>query len=383
VIIAPDFVCPTGDASCDPSLVRDQARLVFENAYRLGSVVEIEPIVGGYMNWSFKVVAEHDVVQRNYFVRKYNASTRLPEIRLEHGLVTHVVEHGLDVAAPVQQAANGSTWVTRREMIDGRCMSRHFAVFAYLSGEAKYSWCFKTKVTAGELISCAQTLATYHHAVAGFEAGSPCRAKPAIMQYLPMLPSIYGRLAATAGRTNFDRLFVQKLDDIISCIGDSQVPAVHLAAMPSLVCHGDFHPGNMKYEADRVVALFDFDFCHLDQRMFDIGHALHFFCFSWDSEDDGALDLDALEAFLGAYQERARELGGSTPLLETELSYLPAFVHAGNLFTLDWDIQDFYADPHRDVDEYVAYLQHNLRMIETINLKRKAIVAAVAAVSGA
>ena len=44
--------------------------------------------------------------------------------------------------------------------------------------------------------------------------------------------------------------------------------------MPHCAIHCDFHPGNLKYENNRVVGIFDFDWSKIDLRLFDLRMAV-------------------------------------------------------------------------------------------------------------
>lgn len=384
-----DLIIPVGDTGTDPASVVDEVRDVVTAHYDLGTLKDVWPISGGYINWSFGVLAESKDGESRFFVRKYNKSTAENAVRYEHALVDHLIGRGFAEAAPVLRTHDGSSYVTRRETDVQGSVPRFFAVYGFLPGEDKYSWCFNTEVTDEELVSCAQTLARYHACVSDFDPGNLERkatpggypgngAVPPIMEHLSLLAPIYRDLAGRPGDDAFSRYLREKLELIVDCVTKSIVRGDELREMPVLAVHSDFHAGNMKYIDGHVVALFDFDYSRMDYRMFDIGHALHFFCFSWRPESDGGLWLDKLDAFLRAYQRAARELSGVGPLSPVEAAHVVPFLHAGNIFTLDWDIQDFFAEPGRDVDEYLLFLRHNVRMMETIEANREAIERVVA-----
>lgn len=376
-------VVPMGDGGADPTAVREQVRDVLATDYDLGEIADLWQISGGYINWSFGARARSGETDVQYFIRKYNRGTNEATVRFEHALVDHLVARGFTRVAPVIRSREGESFVTRSEA-GATPAPRHFAVYGFLPGESKYSWCFDTDVTSDELVSCARTLAEYHSAVSDYLPADTGRVpSPAsyqgngavlpIMELLPQLPLLYAALASRAENNTFGDYLRASIDTINRCVREAALPADRLMGSPSLVVHSDFHAGNVKYDRGDVVALFDFDYARYDYRMFDIGHALHFFCFSWKPESDGRLWPEKLSAFIHAYQEASRGLPGIGPLNAVEVANLVPFLHAGNIFTLDWDIRDYFADPDRDPDEYLIYLRHNVRLMEEIDLQRDAI----------
>jgi homoserine kinase type II len=132
--------------------------------------------------------------------------------------------------------------------------------------------------------------------------------------------------------------------------------------MVQLVIHCDFHPGNLKYDGDQVVGLFDFDWSKMDARSFDVALALWYFCTGWSGGGDGILRLGQVETFLRAYQGWLGGRFGLGPLDPVEGKYLPYMINASNLYVLNWTILDYYG---KDVDpqEYMIYLQHHVRFL--------------------
>lgn len=380
---------PVGDGGTDPRVVKDEVRHVLTTRYGLGEVTDVWPISGGYINWSFGARATSGDEESQYFIRKYNRGTDGAAVRYEHSLIDHLVRQGFDKVAPVLRTEDDASFVALCDAADPQT-DRYFAVYGFLPGETKYSWCFDTDVTEKELVNCARTLAEYHAAVSDYVPSLGSRRPtpgayqgngtlPPIMEHLSALPPVYAALAAEAEDDVFGRYLRSKIDTILRCVREATLPDDRLQGMPSLVVHSDFHAGNMKYDDGEVVALFDFDFARFDYRMFDIGHALHFFCFSWATEDDGQLWPEKLVRFVREYQAAIKEYPGVGPMRPAELANLIPFLHAGNIFTLDWDIRDYFAEPGRDPDEYLTYLQHNVRLMETIDAQQDEISSLVAA----
>ena len=386
--VDPNSVIPAGDFGIDPAHVTEEVRQIIATNYSLGEITNIWRISGGYINWSFGCQTSNDQGPVQYFIRKYNRGIGSETVRFEHALVDHLLMKEYSLVAPVLRTLEGKSFVTITQ--DG--VERHIAVYGFLPGESKYSWCFDTDVTEKELISCARTLASYHGCISDYcptierqsdpLAYQGCGVVPPIMDQLPHLPAVYKKLAARAPINVFGDYLHNKIDVILAALQAAAIPAHQRVDLPMLVVHSDFHAGNVKYVDGDVVALFDFDYARYDQRMFDIGHALHFFCFSWDEDSNGELWADKLSIFLRTYQATMREIGGVGPLSRHELDYLIPYLHAGNFFTLDWDVRDYFAAPGREPEEYLTYLRHNVRLLETINNNQELIMRLAADAAG-
>ena len=134
--------------------------------------------------------------------------------------------------------------------------------------------------------------------------------------------------------------------------------SVDWSAAPQMVIHCDFHPGNLKFDGQEVVGLFDFDWSKVDLRCFDVGLAIWYLS-HWKDNLDGILRLEDSTQFLNTYQATLAQLPELEPLTEFELEVLPVMINLGNLFVLNWTITDYYANAV-DEDEYLVYLLHSI-----------------------
>jgi homoserine kinase type II len=78
------------------------------------------------------------------------------------------------------------------------------------------------------------------------------------------------------------------------------------ASLPVQVIHGDWHPGNMLFKRDSIVAVIDYDSCRVCQRVVDAANgALQFSLTSGGDPKDWPNEPDAarLESFVEGYSE--------------------------------------------------------------------------------
>ena len=350
--------------SLEAALIRNQIVDALEN-YDLGTVTDVYEIFGGYVNRSFGVLTEKDGTKHEYFVRKYKYGITETEILFEHSMIDYSIAHGLDIAAGLIRTTDGVTFVKKTEGTNGKITDIYFAVYQYLQGEDLYTWDNPT-LNDAEYASAAEVLATFHNAARDFNPQGLERVEPKIMEFLPTLPDTYKAFAQKNLDTKFHHYYLNNIDSILDVIESSQIPDEVLEKMPYTPCHNDFHPGNLKYVDSKVVGIFDFDWSKIDRRLFDVTLALAYCCSSWQDEKDGVLLLDKCAIFLKSYQKKLKELQGLDPLNEVELEYLPTMIAAANIYLINWDVTAYYAGTNLNEYEYMAYLQHNVRLMKWI-----------------
>ncbi|TGE35427.1 homoserine kinase [Desulfosporosinus fructosivorans] len=350
--------------SMETALIRNQVVDALRS-YDLGAVTEVYEIFGGYVNRSFGIITEKDGAHHEYFVRKYKYGIAETEILLEHTMIDYSIAHGLDIAAGLIRTTDGNTFVKKIEGGDSKPTDIYFAVYQFLQGEDLYTW-DTPNLNDAEYASAAEVMATFHNAAKDFDPQGLERVEPKMMELLPTLPEKYKALAKTDVDTRFHKYFRSKLDSILEVIECTLIPDEILEKMPYTPCHNDFHAGNLKYVNNKIVGIFDFDWSKIDHRLVDVSLALAYLCCSWQDELDGVLLLDKCAIFLKSYQRKLVELGGLEPLNAVELEYLPMMIAAANIYLINWDVIAYYDGKNLNEYEYIAYLQHNVRLMNWI-----------------
>jgi homoserine kinase type II len=178
----------------------------------------------------------------------------------------------------------------------------------------------------------------------------------------PLFPSASKGLPRQQVRVNFIGFFLDHLEDILNVINKTHIDEAETVKMPFNPIHCDYHPGNLKFENNQVVGIFDFDWSKVDLRLFDVSLALAYFCSSWEDEHDGEMLLNKCILFLTTYQEQMRRLRDMEPLNEIEIKNLLTMLAAANLYLINWIVATYYADPDLNDYEYLAYLKHTVRL---------------------
>jgi homoserine kinase type II len=329
--------------------------------YDLGDLVAFEKNERGYVNQSFAIDVLKSGVNIRYFLRQYKRGIKETELRFEHSLINHLVAKKYPRVARVHRTRSGETYVEKVGKTGGGPV--YFAIFDYLPGDDRYTW-VDPKCTEVEIIRSAEILAQFHSAVCDL-APDGQRAEPGITTLLPTIPEIAQKCLGQSKHTLFDETLKKNLSMV-----ENEIVGIQLALnqpssqkMPRLVIHCDYHPGNLKFEGEDVVGLFDFDWSKIDFRAFDVGLAIFYFLVSWGRLTDGHLLLSSLSSFLGAYQKECARIQSVPPLDEIELLTLPSMIRAGNLYALNWTLLDYYGK-NVDPEEYLKYLQHSLETIK-------------------
>ncbi len=325
--------------------------------YDLGELVECEKNERGFVNTAYAICMLAGGERRRYFLRKYKTGIGEQELTFEHSLIEHLLAGGLPVAR-IHHTRSGQSYLYRTEAADDRG-GVFYTVFDYLDGEDRFTW-VDPILTQEQLADSAVVLAHLHMHASGFTPRGR-RVEPRILDLLPIIAETWAGLPAKSKGTIFDRRIAEGLGEVSASIATAlarlQEPDVR--ALPELVIHCDYHPGNLKFSGDRVTGVFDFDWSKVDFRLFDLGLALWYFCTSWRGSEDGSLRLDWMQIFLEAYHQTMAARGGATTITPREAHYLPIMVNAGNLYILYWTVLDYFA---KDVDpqEYLAFLDHSL-----------------------
>jgi len=346
---------------------------IVDKYYDIGRLIQIKKLDRGYVNESFLIDTEKSEKRFRYFLRKYKRGIREEEVKFEHSIIKHLMARNFTLAASIIKRVDGLTYVKEEKEIDDEIEEIYFAIFEFLNGEDKYTW-DNPLCTEKELESSARVLAKYHSNIYDLKPEGR-RYEPKILELLPTISGDLMKYAKRAGTTKFDAYFFKNLDHILSVI-DETLSQFHSGAYSNLLqlaIHCDFHPGNLKFENEEVIGMFDFDWSKIDVRIFDVALAIVYFCSTWEGKEDGDLLLDRVDRFISAYQSEAAKQDTVGAMNGNEMDFLPVMIKAANLYVLNWDVDDFYIKKQNPY-EYLIYLQHNVRLMRWIENNWKDLV---------
>jgi homoserine kinase type II len=329
--------------------------------YDLGELVDYERNERGFVNTSFAITTRREGNIQRRFLRKYKPGIHEAEIQFEHSLIRHLLQQNTLPVACVYPTRQGVTYLHSFE----HPQDTHgvfYAIFDFLPGEDKYTW-VDPHCTPHEIDDAGRIFARYHSAVSGFTPQGQ-RDEPRILELFPAVTANVERGARYGKDRVYETYLLDALDEVLSAIrrNRDELSAPVAQNLPQLVVHCDYHPGNLKFKDEQVTGLFDFDWSKLDWRCFDLGLAAWYFFASWQANQDGKLDLPNFQKFLCAYQQTLGGSSGIGLLSSLERRYLPAMIQAGNLYILNWGLDDYL---NKDIDpaQYLVYLRHCINFI--------------------
>jgi len=332
--------------------------------YDLGVLIAYEKNERGFVNTSFAIETIKESQPKRLFFRQYKRGITEEELQFEHSLIDHLCSKGYPPVAEVYKTKLGRSYVGKGGLDPGSDPT-YYAIFAYLPGDDRYTW-VETRCTLTEAAKSGEVFAQFHNAVSDFIPRGR-RAESAILELLPSLDPLLTNWPSISKQTAFDRILIENAAFIRQEVAQV-LDNLHIVSqgLPRLVIHCDYHPGNLKFQNDTVVGLFDFDWSKLDYRSFDIGLAIFYFFSGWENEENGVFRPAPFRVFMNAYQEECRRLRCVTPLTPAEMNALPMMIRAGNLYVLNWTILDYL---HKDVDvgEYLVYLNHGIKTIQWLS----------------
>ncbi len=347
---------------------------IVENLYDIGVVVEATEIFGGVTNRGFNVVMDKRGRRKSYFLRAYKHGITENEIRFEHALCEHAIRNGLSIVPGVVASRRGETFVAP----DGTHL---FAIFEYLPGEDKYSW-DNPDLTNDEFENAGRVLADYHNAVRDFDPGELKREEPPILELWRTLPGAFKRFGRSGRVGKTPACFKENLQGILEVIARNPFTPADAEGMPVIAAHYDFHPGNLKWEGEQIVGLFDFDWSKMDLRLFDVCMAAVFFCGCWKDGRVGKLRLGKMSLLLGAYHRRLGDHRVPPPLSDDEIRMLPVMLIIAGIYLLRWCVADYHDKANPNDEEYCQSLDYCVRLMHWLESERTAIAETVAEALG-
>jgi Ser/Thr protein kinase RdoA (MazF antagonist) len=239
------------------------------------------------------------VAQRGKFLLKKRAERKKSPRRIafSHAVQLHLAASDFPLPK-LQSSREGHTALT----LSGEV----YELFAYISGNEFES-------TVPQARNAGATLALFHKSLADF----PIDDDPPSGTYHDVIGVRTALNAVPASVSSHDsavgreaeilpliNLIFQEYDE-----ASERVDALGLPDFPTGVIHADWHPGNMLFRRDEIVAAVDFDSCRVAQPITDVANgALQFSMTTGGHPDDWPdnVDEERFAAFLAGYQERSK-----------------------------------------------------------------------------
>lgn len=246
--------------------------------YGQGQIVSWNPFTGGWTNINnYLKTSSGEFILRIY---KYGVRTH-QAIGLEIDVINHLHRKGLPVAQAFKNK-NGS-YITQVNL-DGKTLD--LALFSFVAGDSR------PNPTPREMIEIGRSLALTHLGLADFTASHTKKYFRLKFETLRLAAKISSRLQGdwvypkVSLPSEIKSLWRQDREYLLGL--DRRYGSTLRAVS---VIHGDFHPGNIKFEGSEISGIFDFDNLMHAPRLLDLAICLAQFKY-WHA----ALPQDTLEA---------------------------------------------------------------------------------------
>lgn len=300
--------------------VSDEALESLIKRFDLGSLLMVKGIAEGVENSNYLV----ETTGGRFILTLYERRVKVDDLPYFMGLLTHLKQHGIDCAAPLQDA-NGQTIV--------EVSGRPAALFPFLPGVSP------KRPSVAQCGTLGGALAQLHRASEGFALIRPNALSldgwaTLVTATAPRADSVHEGLAAMVA-------------DELASLQDAWPKG-----LPRGTIHADLFPDNVLFLGERINGLIDFYFACTDDYAYDVAVCLNSWCF----EPDGAFNHTKGRALLSRYD-------ANRALLPAEVAALPVLCRGSALRFLltrlyDWLHPDSQAMVRpKDPKEYVVKLR--------------------------
>jgi homoserine kinase type II len=250
------------------------------------------------------------VSERGKFLLKKRDRRRgnVDRARYAHAIQTHLESKGFPLPKLIWPRDSEETILCLRGAM--------YEMFDFVSGHP-YSG------ETAETRDAGRTLAGFHQAMADFDIDGQIESTgyhdaPAVQTGLNSIPSGVSAHESAAGKDAEILSLTAFLFDAYT-EATSAVDGQGYEQWPNCVAHSDWHPGNLLFKRDRVLAVIDYDCAKLGKAICDVANgALQFSMVAGGDPEHWPdhLDLDHVRAFVAGYEE-------SMPIFDSKMRALP------------------------------------------------------------
>lgn len=228
-------------------------------------------------------------------------------VAFDHRLMEHL--HGYGVGTPLAlRSRPGDRWLERNGAV--------YELFPFYPGGAH------DRRSLAQIADAGRRLAAFHAASREFDrpAGKewpryqdPARIREGVEA---MGCDLRNQLDGA------DYLYLMEQIERLECA----YPDARYHALPKLVVHGDYHPGNLKFVGDRVSGIYDLDWATLQPRVLDLADGIFLFAGERRSDIDAADIVSLTQSWL--------------PSVERARAFLDGYRQTEVVSAEEWDVLD-------------------------------------------
>jgi homoserine kinase type II len=234
------------------------------------SYYEIGPLIGGPQPGGGTANANLTLESTTgvYFLKRRNPKYALPAyVAFDHRLMEHLAPYR--VGTPLAElTSDGRRWLEWNGAV--------YELYPYQPGGPH------DRYSLPQLASAGRSLAAYHRATRTF-APPPGKEWPRYQDPRKIREGIDALQEPLKGRLPPEEW--RYLQEQVVRL-EQEFPDERYHALPKLVVHGDYHPGNLKFLGEAVSGIFDLDWATVQPRLLDLADGVFLFA----GERDSAID---------------------------------------------------------------------------------------------
>jgi Ser/Thr protein kinase RdoA (MazF antagonist) len=237
------------------------------------------------------------VCEKGKFLLKRRAPERRSRrrVQLAHAIQKQLIESNFPIAGTVPTRDTGESWLRLGDEV--------YELFEFVAG-GSFSGSVEQSECAGRI------LGEFHLALAklSVEGDAPVGSYHDMNEVRTALNSIPSSISSHDSVMGFEAELLSLTSRLHEAydLAAERSDQIRFDSLPLQVAHGDWHPGNLLFKGDRVVAVMDLDSCRICQRICDVANGALQFSLSANGPPENwpdGLDGSRLAAFLNGYQK--------------------------------------------------------------------------------
>lgn len=289
-------------------------------------------------------------LDKKLVLRKSNSITSLSHIKLEVKLLDYLSAHNFASTPKIITNLKGDDVTVYNQSF--------FTLQTFMPGGIKASWNNLKYFTPARTSNFFQTVALFSRATEKFPRVNSLTNRPA-WYFVKNGPALLNKLYKSLPKTTGKKLILKNYQDILKFIAQTHKEFIQTDydSLPKQLVHFDFHPGNVNYLKDKVVALFDFDWARYDARFSDLASGIGQSCYYYGGKHGGYFRKDQIKRAMQSYQ---KAYGKSPFSKKKEIKYIKVAVRGYVIYIFFWAL-DLYKK--NSTQENFLILDHFLKIL--------------------
>lgn len=291
-----------------------------------------------------------NVGKKKLVLRKSNPITSLRHIKMEVDLLDYLQTNNFAATPKVISNLKGQDITIYNKA--------YFTLQNFMPGSIKASWNNVSGFTLNRARNFFQTVAKFGKAVENFSDSNGFHNKPLwyfVKNGVVLLDELYNNLPKSDGKN----LVSENYKDVLGFIAQTKKEFIKInyESLPKQLVHFDFHPGNVNFLNNKVVAVFDFDWVRYDARFSDLASAIGQSCYYYGGKMSGKFKKDRIRLAIDSYQ---KAYGKSVFSRKEEAKYIEVATRGYAVYILFWAVDLYEKNPNQ---ENFLVLSHFLKMM--------------------